>query len=165
MGSNDIGASPSTGGGAGPSGVRSMNSSSITRNLISSLTSMNKSCLPSSASYSQTHSCSDSTLVFACQRTSRKNTCENFAYVHLSFTTSSFFCVPKKITFNELFGAEYMNRGIGCRVTNLQLLILLIPKQKFMLGKVVSSSIISLMMATLQYLNYINCHLFTNISL
>jgi len=54
--------SPSTGGGAGPSGVKSTNSSSMMRKQISSLISIKRSWFPSSVSYSQTQSCSVSEL-------------------------------------------------------------------------------------------------------
>ena len=47
---------------SGPAGLRSVNNSSTTLNLISSLISMNKSCPPSSVVYSQTHNCSSSSL-------------------------------------------------------------------------------------------------------
>ena len=49
---------------SGPAGLKSVNTSSTTRNLISSLMSMNKSCPSSSVLYSHTHSCSSSSLMY-----------------------------------------------------------------------------------------------------
>ena len=50
---------------SGPAGLKSVNISSTTRNLISSLISMNKSCPPSSVVYSHTQSCSSSSLMYS----------------------------------------------------------------------------------------------------